>query len=105
MRVMREYFGVDRTTVTYEHQITGVGGNTDEFFVLCEAGRQAGHAAVRTTVHFTHEEMAHLLADYRRNHPIQGTRQPFLLPGPHTAWRGRLKRAVARFLQRWRPAL
>ena len=105
MRVMREYFGVDRTTVTYEHQITGVGGNTDECFVLCETGRLAGHAAVRTTVHFTHEEMAQLLADYRRNHPIQGTSQAFLLPGPHTAWLGRLKRAVCRFLQDWRPAL
>jgi hypothetical protein len=49
MRVVREYFGVDRTTVTYEHQITGVAGDRDEFFVLCEAGRQGGRPAVRSS--------------------------------------------------------
>jgi hypothetical protein len=72
MRAMREYFGVDRATVTYEHEITGVGGNADELFVLCEAGRQQGKPAVRTTVYFTREEMAHFLADSRQHHPIEG---------------------------------
>jgi hypothetical protein len=97
MRVVREYFGVDRTTVTYEHEITGVGGNPDGFFVLCEARSQDGHPAVRTTVHFTHEEMTHLLADYRESHPIEGVKQAFFLPGPRTGWRARVRHALSRF--------
>ena len=100
MRVVREYFGIDRTSVTYEHDITGVGGNQDEFFVLCEAGGQHSKPAVRTTVHFTHEEMVQLLADYRQHHPIEGHIQPFLLSGPRSDWRQRLKRVVARCLRR-----
>jgi len=72
MRAVREYFGVDRTIVSYEHDITGVGGTANEFFVLCEALREQGKPAVRTTVYFTHDEMAHLLADYRAHNPIEG---------------------------------
>ena len=87
MRAVREYFGVDQTTVTYEQEITGVGGNADEFFVLCEAGRQQGKPAVRTTVYFSHDEMAQLLADYRQHHPIEGTSQKLRLPAPANRWR------------------
>ena len=87
MRAVREYFGVDQTTVTYEQEITGVGGNADEFFVLSEAGRQQGKPAVRTTVYFTHEEMARLLADYRQHHPIEGTSHKLRLPAPADGWR------------------
>ena len=87
MRVVREYFGVDRTTVAYEHEVSGVGGSADEIFVLCEAGRERGKPAVRTTVYFTHEEMAHLLADYREHNPLEGQVQPFLLNGPKGDWR------------------
>lgn len=99
MRVVREYFGIDRTTVTYEHEITGVGGSADEFFVLCEAGRGHGKPAVRTTVHFTHEEMAQLLADYRQHHPIEGQTQRLLLHGSRAAWRQRVKQVLARFFR------
>jgi hypothetical protein len=81
MRIVRDYFGADRTTVTYENEIAGVGGNADEFFVMAEVEKN-GMPAVRTTVHFTHEEMAHLLADYRQNQPIEGTAQRILLSGP-----------------------
>ena len=100
MRAVREYFGVDQTTVTYQQEITGAGGNADEFFVLCEAGRHQGKPAVRTTVYFTHQEMAHLLADYRQHHPIEGQSWTFLLCGPHAAWRQRVKRVVDRCLRR-----
>lgn len=62
MRAVREYFGVDQTTVTYEQEITGVGGNADEFFILCEAGGQQGRPAVRTTIYFMHDEVAHLFS-------------------------------------------
>lgn len=42
MRVVREYYCIDGA-VTYEHEITGVRGNADEFFVGCEAvGSAAG---------------------------------------------------------------
>jgi hypothetical protein len=100
MRAVREYFGVDRTTVSYEHEITGVGGTTDEFFVLCEAGNEQGKPAVRTTVYFTHDEMAHLLADYREHHPIDGQSWTLLLSGPQASWRQRLKRTFERCLRR-----
>lgn len=100
MRAVREYFGVDRTTVTYEHEITGVGGNADEFFVLCEAGGEGGKPVLRTTVYFTHEEMAHLLADYREQHPIDGQAWTLLLSGPQATWRQRVKRAIERCLRR-----
>jgi hypothetical protein len=100
MRAVREYFGVDRTTVSYEQEITGVGGNADEFFVLCEAGREQGKSAVRTTVYFTHGEMSHLLADYREHHPIDGQSWTLLLSGPQLALRQRVKRMVERCLSR-----
>jgi hypothetical protein len=100
MRAVREYLGVDRTTVSYEHEITGVGGTSDEFFVLCEAGREQGKPAVRTTVYFTHDEMARLLADYREHHPIDGQSSTLLLSGPQAPWRQRLKQAFERCLRR-----
>ena len=86
MRAVREYFDADQTTVTYEHEITGVGGNADEFFTLSEAGRQNGKPAVRTTVYFTHDEMANLLADYRQHHPIEGIANRVQLPAPANRW-------------------
>ena len=86
MRAVREYFGADQTTVTYEHEISGVGGNADEFFILCEAGGQQGKPAVRTTIYFTHDEMANLLADYRQHHPIEGTAHQLQLPAPADRW-------------------
>lgn len=89
MRIVRDYFGADRTTVAYENEISGVGGNADEFFVMAEVEKN-GMPAVRTTVHFTHEEMAHLLADYRQNQPIEGTPPHLLLSGPR---QGRVRRA------------
>jgi len=82
MRIARDYFGVDRTTVTYENEISGVGGTADGFFVVAEAMNSNGAPAVRTTVHFTHGEMAHLLADYRQNHPIEGTARQLRLQAP-----------------------
>jgi hypothetical protein len=91
MRIEREYFGVDRTTVTYEGDIHGVGGNADGCFVVAEVTRN-GAIAARAVVRFSHEEMAHLLADYRQNHPIEGSCMQPLLPGPvpsraRRAWR------------------
>jgi hypothetical protein len=94
MRVVREYFGVDRTTVTYEHQVSGVGGNADEFFILCRAGGQHGKPAVRMTVHFTHDEMAQLLSDYREHHSIEGQAQLSLLHGPQARWYQRITRVI-----------
>ena len=62
VRALREYFGLERTTVTYDHEITRVGGEADEFlFCAKPEGRTGGNPGVRTTVHFMHEEMAHLL--------------------------------------------
>ena len=99
MLAVLEYFGVDRTSVSYEHEITGVGGTTDEFFVLCDAGREQGKPAVRTTVYFTHDEMAHLLADYRAHHPIEGQSWNLRLSGPQASWRQCAKRSVERCLR------
>lgn len=55
--------------------------------------------AVRTTVHFTHEEMAHLLADYRQNQPIEGPPQHLLLGGPRQSRLRRASRKVAAILR------
>lgn len=63
-------------------------------------GGEQGKPAVRTTVYFTHEEMAHLLADYREHHPIDGQSWTLLLSGPQMAWRQRVKRMVERCLSR-----
>lgn len=51
MRIVREYFGIDRTTVVYDNDISGVGGNADEFFVVAEVERIDGTTAARTTHH------------------------------------------------------
>jgi hypothetical protein len=101
MRIVRDYFGVDRTTVTYENEISGVGGNADGFFVVAEGERSDGTPVVRTTVHFTHEEMAHLLADYRQNQPIEG--RPYKLALPAPACSGRLPRAWNLISRLFRP--
>jgi hypothetical protein len=95
MRIVRDYFGADRTTVSYENEISGVGGNADEFFVMAEVEKN-GVPAVRTTVHFTHEEMAHLLADYRQNYPIEGASPLLRLPAPaHCRGMSRVWRLVS----------
>jgi hypothetical protein len=104
MRIVRDYFGVDRTTVTYENDVSGVGGNMHEFFVLAEGGTRKGSPAVRTTVHFTHEEMAQILADYRQHHAIEGevircTRLLALATGQR---RGRSRRLIAKLIGAWR---
>jgi hypothetical protein len=99
MRIVRDYFGADRTTVTYENEISGVGGNADEFFVEAEVEKN-GTPAVRTTVHFTHEEMAHLLADYRQNNPIDVTPKRLLLRGHAISRACRAWRKVADFFRR-----
>ena len=70
MRIVRDYFGLDRTTVTYDSDITGVGGNADAFYVVAEVTKADGALATRTVVTFSHDETARMLADYRRNHPI-----------------------------------
>jgi hypothetical protein len=61
----------------------GLGcGNADEFFIVAEDAKSDGTPAVRTTVHLTHEEMIHLLADYRQNHPMNGGSYSHQLSGP-----------------------
>lgn len=97
MRIMREYFGADRTTVTYEDDITGIGGNVREFFIVATVGKGSAAPVVRTTVHFSHEEMAELFAEYRRHHTIEGSTRRVLLSGPAPKLTRRVWRAVARF--------
>jgi hypothetical protein len=82
MRIVRDHFGLDRTTVIHEHEITGVGGNADEFIVVAEVGKVGATPSARTTVRFSHEEMARILADYRRHYPIDNAATPPLLSGP-----------------------
>ena len=72
MHIVRDYFGLDRTTVTYDCEITGVGGNADAFYVVAEVTKSDGSPATRTVVTFSHDEVARMLSDYRCNHPIDG---------------------------------
>lgn len=78
MRIVRDYFGLDRTTVTYDSEITGVGGNAEDFFVVAEVTKGDGSPATRTVITFSHEEVARMLADYRCNHPIDARASPLL---------------------------
>jgi hypothetical protein len=48
MHIVRDYFGLDRTTVVYDIEITGVGGTAEEFFVVAEVGTVSESAAART---------------------------------------------------------
>ena len=48
MHIVRDYFGLDRTTVTYDCEITGVGGNADAFYVVAEVTKSDGSPATRT---------------------------------------------------------
>jgi len=82
MRIVREYFGLDRTTVVHDNEISGVGGNADEFFVVAEVGKVDGTSAARTTITFSHDEVARILADYRRHYPIDNATKSPLISGP-----------------------
>lgn len=70
MRIVRDYFGLDRTTVTYDCEITGVGGDADSFYIVADLIQSSGRSGARTVVTLSHDEMARMLADYRRNCPI-----------------------------------
>lgn len=98
MRIVREYFGLDRTTVVYENEISGVGGNAGEFFVVAEIGSARGASSARTTVTFSHDEMSRILADYRRHYPVDGATTLALISGP------RIGGFLAR-VRRWLAAL
>lgn len=84
MRIVRDYFGLDRTTVTYDSEITGVGGNADAFYVVAEVTKGDGSLATRTVVTFSHGEVARMLAEYRCNYPIDNPalRPPLSLDHP-----------------------
>lgn len=99
MRIVRDHFGPDRTTIIHEHEITGVGGNADEFFVVAEVGKVGGTPSVRTTVSFSGDEMARILADYRRHYPIDSATGPRLITGPRTGIFGRILDGLSRALR------
>lgn len=82
MRIVREYFGPERTTVVYDNEISGAGGNADEFYLVAEVGRSDGTPAACTTVKFSHDEMARMLAEYRSHYPIDNFTSPELIGGP-----------------------
>lgn len=86
MRIVREYFGADRTTVTYENEISGVGGNAGEFCVVADTMQRSGAPATRTTVHFTHDEMTQLLSEYRQHYPLDEEASCPRLTKPARGW-------------------
>lgn len=47
MRIVREYFGLERTTVACGNEISGAGGNADEFYLVAEVGRSDGTPTAR----------------------------------------------------------
>jgi hypothetical protein len=100
MRIVRDYFGLDRTTVTYDSEITGVGGNADAFYVVAEVTKGDGSLATRTVVTFSHWEVARLLADYRSNHPLNRQAAPLQIPGPQSGIFTRICRYVASLFRR-----
>jgi hypothetical protein len=104
MRIVREYLGIDRTTVVYDNDISGVGGNADEFFVVAEVERIDGTTATRTTITFSHDEVARILADYRRHYPIDNTTKYPSISGPTSEGiLGRLRPRLSALLRRsWR---
>ena len=73
-------------------------GDGPQRWCLRVQGLEQGKPAVRTTVYFTHGEMAHLLADYRAHHPIEGQSWNLRLSGPQASWWKRAKRFVDRCL-------
>jgi hypothetical protein len=93
MRIVREYLGIDRTTVVYDNDISGVGGNADEFFVVAEAEKTDGTIAARTTITLSHDEVARILADYRCHYPIDNTTKYPLVSGPPSE--GTLRRRLS----------
>ena len=85
MRIVRDYFGLDRTTVTYDCEITGVGGDADSFYIVAELIQSSGSSGARTVVTLSHDEMARMLADYRQNSPIDNQGPPLAqLLGPRS---------------------
>lgn len=82
VRIVRDHFGLDRTTIIHEHEITGVGGTADEFIVVAEVGNVGETPSARTTVRFSHAEMARILADYRSHYPINDVATLPLISGP-----------------------
>jgi hypothetical protein len=99
MRIVRDYFGLDRTTVMYDSEITGVGGNAEHFFVVAEVTKGDGSPATRTVITFSHEEVARMLADYRCNHPIDAGASPLLIAGPRLSALLRIRRCVLSILR------
>jgi hypothetical protein len=100
MRIVRDYFGLDRTTVTYDCEITGVGGDADSFYIVADVIQSSGRSGARTVVTLSHDEMARMLADYRQNCPVS---EPLAaqISGPSLHSRGlcaRFRRIVC-FLQ------
>lgn len=88
MRIVRDYFGLDRTTVTYDCDISGVGGDADSFYIVADVVNSDGRTAARTVVTLSHEEMVRMLADYRHNCPLDAEAPPTLLSGPRRRRRG-----------------
>ena len=88
MRIVRDYFGLDRTTVTYDCEITGVGGDADSFYIVADLIQSSGRSGARTVVPLSHDEMARMLADYRQNCPIDEEALSALLAGPKRIERG-----------------
>lgn len=97
MRIVREYLGIDRTTVVYDNDISGVGGNADEFFVVAEAEKTDGTIAARTTITLSHDEVARILADYRCHYPIDSptTKYPLISGPPGEGTLGALRRRLS----------
>jgi hypothetical protein len=96
MHIVRDYFGLDRTTVTYDSEITGVGGDASAFYVVAEVTKSDGSLATRTVVTFSHDEVARMLADYRHNQPIEHRATPPLITGPSLGLFLRIRRYFAR---------
>jgi hypothetical protein len=90
MRIVRDYFGLDRTTVTYDCEITGVGGDADSFYIVADLIQSSGRSGARTVVTLSHDEVARMLADYRQNCPIDEEAVTALLAGPKRNARGLL---------------
>jgi hypothetical protein len=88
MRIVRDYFGLDRTTVTYDCDITGVGGDADCFYIVADLIQSGDRSGARTVVTLSHDEMARMLADYRQNSPIDEETLTALLAGPKRNERG-----------------
>lgn len=98
MRIVREYFGLERTTVVYDNRISGAGGDADEFYLVAEVGRSDDTPAARTTVKFSHDEMARMLAEYRSHYPLDSSTIPALIGGPRFSVLLRIRRRLSSWL-------